>query len=442
MAKRRLHELAKERELTAREVIQALESAGIEVKSALSTVEEATVVDALEKAGLNTKVTKAAKAPAKGAKAPAKPSAKPSATSSAAANGVPGIGQWIRLRRRRRQLRRLHESQLKELAGLAVELYRIDSPRGKDLAAERLKAAAETESELIALDRHFGPVEDAVECPKCGLNSKRTRYCLRCGEKLPTTRGPQNLSAPGAVVAVVAIAAAWLLGGVDLSGHSTPQKTALAPAVHKRQAPRLPKYESIVATVKGPRIGVYGNPTDQSPATRLSNPNLDGAPLVFLVKKVQGKWAHVYLPSRPNGSTGWIRLSKVSLAGHFFHLKINLTRHMLTAWKGPTRILHTPVGVGRAVTPTPPGLYFITELLKQPDPSGTYGPYAFGLSAHSNVLHEFAGRDGVLGLHGTNFPQGIGTNVSHGCIRMSNDAIIKLAHTLPLGTPVRIVGTV
>jgi lipoprotein-anchoring transpeptidase ErfK/SrfK len=90
------------------------------------------------------------------------------------------------------------------------------------------------------------------------------------------------------------------------------------------------------------------------------------------------------------------------------------------------------------VTPTPVGLYYITELLKQPDPTGPYGPYAFGLSAHSDVLNEFAGRDGILGLHGTDFPQGIGTNVSHGCIRMSNHAITKLAHVLPVGTPVRI----
>jgi lipoprotein-anchoring transpeptidase ErfK/SrfK len=54
------------------------------------------------------------------------------------------------------------------------------------------------------------------------------------------------------------------------------------------------------------------------------------------------------------------------------------------------------------------------------------------------VLNEFAGRDGVLGVHGTNFPQGIGTDVSHGCIRMSNQAVTKLAHILPVGTPVRI----
>ena len=144
------------------------------------------------------------------------------------------------------------------------------------------------------------------------------------------------------------------------------------------------------------------------------------------------------LPVRPNGSTGWIKLSKVSLAGHDFRVLIDLHTHHLTAWNANRVVLRTPVGVGRAVTPTPSGLYYITELLRQPDPTGVYGPYAFGLSAHSNVLNEFAGRDGILGIHGTNFPRGIGTNVSHGCIRMSNKAIRKLARTLPVGTPVRI----
>jgi lipoprotein-anchoring transpeptidase ErfK/SrfK len=91
------------------------------------------------------------------------------------------------------------------------------------------------------------------------------------------------------------------------------------------------------------------------------------------------------------------------------------------------------------VTPTPSGRYYITELLRQPDPTGLYGPYAFGLSAHSTVLHEFAGRDGILGIHGTNYPRGIGTDVSHGCIRVSNAAITRLARILPLGTPVLIV---
>ena len=96
------------------------------------------------------------------------------------------------------------------------------------------------------------------------------------------------------------------------------------------------------------------------------------------------------------------------------------------------------IGVGRSLTPTPSGLYYTTALLKQPDPKGIYGPYAVALSAHSTVLDEFAGGNGRIGLHGTNEPSGIGSNVSHGCIRVPNSVIRRLARLLPLGTPVRI----
>ena len=99
-------------------------------------------------------------------------------------------------------------------------------------------------------------------------------------------------------------------------------------------------------------------------------------------------------------------------------------------------ILRTRAGVGRSVLPTPKGTYFVAELLKQPNPFGPHGPYAFGLSAHSNVLQSFGGGPGQIGIHGTNEPAALGTDVSHGCVRISNAAISKLARLLPLGTPV------
>ncbi|MEA2399064.1 MAG: hypothetical protein QOK25_2620 [Thermoleophilaceae bacterium] len=350
----------------------------------------------------------------------------------------------VRLRWRLWQLQRLRDAQLKELAGVSVELHRLDSSRAHELPAERLATAAATDGELIALERQLGPDRVGGTCSNCGLHTRMTRYCLRCGEKLPGHERPSALSVPGALFAVVAISAAWLLGGVNLGSDSTPQSASIkpsravsAPGAGKPRVAR-PKYSSVVATVRGSKIGIYHSPRSKTPFTRLDNPNLDGARLVFLVRSTSRGWANVLLPTRPNGSSGWIPLSHVKLSGHSFRLSIDLSRHRLTAWNARKVVLRTPVGVGRAVTPTPAGLYYITELLKQPNPLGTYGPYAFGLSAHSNVLHEFAGRDGILGIHGTDFPNGIGTDVSHGCIRLSNRAITKLARLLPIGTPVRI----
>ena len=85
------------------------------------------------------------------------------------------------------------------------------------------------------------------------------------------------------------------------------------------------------------------------------------------------------------------------------------------------------------------GDFFITELLKQPDPGGAYGPYAFGTSAYSDVLMHFGnGGDGQIGIHGTDQPSLIPGVISHGCIRMPNADILRLAAVMPVGTPITV----
>jgi len=52
------------------------------------------------------------------------------------------------------------------------------------------------------------------------------------------------------------------------------------------------------------RIGVHSGPG--GPVTQtFTNPQPSGAPLTFLLKRQDGDWLQVYLPVRPNGSTGW-----------------------------------------------------------------------------------------------------------------------------------------
>jgi lipoprotein-anchoring transpeptidase ErfK/SrfK len=350
----------------------------------------------------------------------------------------------VRLEWRHRKLLLARNQQLREIVELETELRRIASPR-RDLVDRRLDAAAAMERELLDLERVLG-IGIGGKCPGCGLHSEQTRFCLRCGERLEHEQEQENarMSAPMVAVAIVAIALGWLLGGIHLGGSSEHTVLRAQPAVRQGATVRRPArpvgagYRSLVATAKGSGVAIYHRRGAAHPYTRLASPNLDGASQVFLVRSIAGGWARVLLPTRPNGSSGWIHLSSVRLTGHSYRVLIDLRVHRLTAWNGRRTVIRTPVGVGRAVTPTPSGQYYITELLKQPDSTGTYGPWAFGLSAHSNVLHEFAGRDGVLGIHGTDFPQGVGTNVSHGCIRLSNAAITKLARVLPIGTPVRI----
>jgi lipoprotein-anchoring transpeptidase ErfK/SrfK len=54
------------------------------------------------------------------------------------------------------------------------------------------------------------------------------------------------------------------------------------------------------------------------------------------------------------------------------------------------------------------------------------------------LTHFGAGGRGEIGLHGTNHPELLGQDVSHGCIRIANRDIRRLSKILPLGTPVEI----
>ena len=67
------------------------------------------------------------------------------------------------------------------------------------------------------------------------------------------------------------------------------------------------------------------------------------------------------------------------------------------------------------------------------------GPYAFALSARSNVLQEFAGGPGQIAIHGVaNLGGTPGTAVSHGCVRLSNQHISWLVSRIAPGAPVTI----
>ena len=113
-----------------------------------------------------------------------------------------------------------------------------------------------------------------------------------------------------------------------------------------------------------------------------------------------------------------------------------LAAHQVQLYQG-SQLLHSyPAATGTGGTPTPLGLFYLTELLAPTNPG--YGPYAYGLSGFSEVLTSFGGGPGQIGLHGTADAASIGRSTSHGCIRLANPDITTLAKMLPLGTPVHI----
>ncbi|ONH26808.1 L,D-transpeptidase [Pseudofrankia asymbiotica] len=242
------------------------------------------------------------------------------------------------------------------------------------------------------------------------------------------------------MVALAAVAVAGCGGGGTPEATPTqmpdPVKTQLAAVAGVG-------VDSTVLTATGNSVAVYAAPGAPGAAAatklRLANPNQDGAKLVFLVTAKMPGWWQVLLPVQPNGSTGWVKAEQVTASSTPYRIVVSRGQHTLTLYKSGVSIAVEKVAIGTSDTPTPGGRFYLAELLKPPNPNGPYGPYAFGLNGFSTTLDSFEGQDPVIGLHGTNQPQMLGQDVSHGCIRLSNDAITRLAGTVPTGTPVDII---
>lgn len=234
------------------------------------------------------------------------------------------------------------------------------------------------------------------------------------------------------LVAVVLLAACG--GGIDAASSTSRLSTPTTAAAEVE--PR-----NVVAEARTQDLEVFDAPRGGAARATLDASTEASGRLVFLVKDDPGgDRIEVHLPVRPNGSTGWVRRADVDLSAHDFSVEVILGDHRLVVREQDDVVLEVAIGVGTQDTPTPGGVFYIKELLEPPDPSGPYGPYAYGLSGFSNVLDDFAGGEGVIGIHGTDDPAAVGGDVSHGCIRLRNSDITRLVHDvgLPLGTPVLI----
>lgn len=146
----------------------------------------------------------------------------------------------------------------------------------------------------------------------------------------------------------------------------------------------------------------------------------------------------VQLPTAPNGRSGWISARAVRVFSVSAQIVVSLSRRQLIVYRHSRPLLHLPVAIGSAQTPTPLGNYFVTERWLLANPNGPFGVAALGISAHSNVLHDWV-EGGPIAIHGTNEPWTIGQATSHGCVRLSNSDMRRLLPLAPAGTPVAIL---
>lgn len=118
----------------------------------------------------------------------------------------------------------------------------------------------------------------------------------------------------------------------------------------------------------------------------------------------------------------------------------------------PAVVITHPIGIGRVGWSTPtgetevlakardPSWYVPASVRKEHEEAGDPLP-AIVRPGPDNPLGRFAIRLGIPGylIHGTNKPFGVGMRVSHGCIRLYPEDILRLFEQVPKGTSVRIV---
>lgn len=155
-------------------------------------------------------------------------------------------------------------------------------------------------------------------------------------------------------------------------------------------------------------------------------------------------WLRVRLPWRPNDASGWVSADAVTLERTIWRIEVSTARRTLTLLRAGSPVETVSAVVGRPSTPTPDGLFAVVWAI--PGRAGEFlGSWVLELTAHSDVLRRFEGGDGTVGIHGrggASLLDPLGSALSHGCIRLANEAIDRLVATvgeqqLP-GTPVQI----
>ncbi|MFI5496579.1 L,D-transpeptidase [Actinoplanes sp. NPDC051859] len=148
----------------------------------------------------------------------------------------------------------------------------------------------------------------------------------------------------------------------------------------------------------------------------------------------QPGWVQVLLPSRPNGSAGWLAAAGLRRAITRHELRVDLAAARLDLLRDGEITKSWTVTVGTSDTPTPTGDTFLLASIR--DPQQPWTPLILALGTHSTVFDRYAGGPGTVAIHAwTSAPTG--QPGSHGCIRVPTSALRTLAQ-VPLGTLVRV----
>ena len=120
---------------------------------------------------------------------------------------------------------------------------------------------------------------------------------------------------------------------------------------------------------------------------------------------------------------------------------VDLSARLVIYRHGEEAVLCFPCGIGREGKETPPGVFLIGDKIEEPiwyRPDGPPVPFGDPDNALGDRWLEWRqdGQKTSFGFHGTNDPNGVGSRVSRGCIRLKNTDVRELFDLLPVGAEI------
>ncbi len=115
---------------------------------------------------------------------------------------------------------------------------------------------------------------------------------------------------------------------------------------------------------------------------------------------------------------------------------VSLADRIMIIEEGDNVLASYPIAIGRVDYPTPAGEFRVIDM----DDSPTGAP---GVSARWLGFLHTGNKEGrvELGIHGTKQTETIGTQASHGCVRLRNQDAIEAFSLLAIGDPIHILST-
>lgn len=161
--------------------------------------------------------------------------------------------------------------------------------------------------------------------------------------------------------------------------------------------------------------------------------------LVLDARAVDGvEYVKVLLKRMPAGSAGWVPAHTVALSRTRRTVVVDLSARTIVVRDRGTAILRERVVIGARSTPTPTGQFAVDAPVDQPRNS-ELGPRVLALTAYSRALARYQGGVPQVAFHAyERLGAPLGAAASHGCIRMRQATVLRLARLLARGSPVRI----